>query len=104
MSQRHISELGELADAGAEKYVHPCNIDGFSREELMRLLRTMLLVRFVEEQIARWVEQGRARCPCHLGIGQEGIAAGVALTLRSSDRLFGNHRSHGHYLAAGGDE
>ncbi len=43
------------------------------------------------------------RCPCHLSIGQEGVATGVATALRSTDRLFGNHRSHAHYLAAGGD-
>jgi len=63
----------------------------------------MLLIRYIEEQIAHWVEEGRARCPCHLGIGQEAIATGIAQSLRPDDRLFGNHRSHGHYLAAGGD-
>jgi pyruvate dehydrogenase E1 component alpha subunit len=69
----------------------------------VQLLRTMLLIRAAEEQIAQWVEEGRALCPCHLGIGQEAIPAGIARSLRPTDRLFGNHRSHGHYLAAGGD-
>lgn len=102
MKQRHISELGELVDAGAQRYVQPCDIAGFAAVQLLELLRKMRLIRRVEEQIALWVEQGRARCPCHLGIGQEAIAAGVAASLRASDRLFGNHRSHGHFLAAGG--
>ncbi len=63
----------------------------------------MLLIRTVEEQIAGWVEETRVHCPCHLSIGQEAIATGVATALRKDDRLFGNHRSHGHYIAAGGD-
>ena len=96
MTERHISELGDLADSAAEKYTQPCDIDGFSQASLHALLRTMLTIRFVEEQIAVWVEQGQARCPCHLGIGQEAIAAGIGISLRSTDRLFGNHRSHGH--------
>ncbi len=100
MTERHASELGDLADSGASKYTLACDTAGFSRETLWELLRTMLTIRYVEEQIATWVEQRRALCPCHLGIGQEAIAAGIGLSLRPTDRLFGNHRSHGHYLAA----
>lgn len=103
MKQRHESELGDLAEPRAAAYREPCDVTGFAAGDLMRLLRTMLLIRAAEEQIAQWVEEGRARCPCHLGIGQEAIAAGIAGSLRPSDRLFGNHRSHGHYLATGGD-
>jgi TPP-dependent pyruvate/acetoin dehydrogenase alpha subunit len=103
MKQRHTAELGDLAEPRAAAYLGPCDISGFGAGDLMQLLRVMLLIRAVEEQIARWVEEGRARCPCHLGIGQEAIPAGIARSLRPSDRLFGNHRSHGHYLAAGGD-
>jgi acetoin:2,6-dichlorophenolindophenol oxidoreductase subunit alpha len=103
MKQRHVSELGDLVQPEAAAYAAPCDLSGLQRAELRQLLRTMLLIRYVEEQIAQWVEQGTARCPCHLGIGQEAIATGIARSLRPSDRLFGNHRSHGHYLAAGGD-
>jgi TPP-dependent pyruvate/acetoin dehydrogenase alpha subunit len=48
------------------------------------------------------VESGEARCPCHLYIGQEAIAAGVCAALRRTDTVWGGHRSHGHYLAKGG--
>ena len=41
----------------------------------------MLLIRRAEEAIARMVESGEARCPCHLYIGQEAIAAGVCAAL-----------------------
>ena len=103
MKQRHSSELGDLVRPGASAYLAPCELDGFPPAQLLQLLRMMLLIRYVEEQIAQWVEQGCVRCPCHLGIGQEAIATGIAVSLRPDDRLFGNHRSHGHYLAAGGD-
>ena len=103
MSQIHISELGDLVDPRAEAYLRACDVQHASTEYLLGLLRTMHLIRESEEQIAEWVEKGQARCPCHLGIGQEAVAVGVATALRHSDRLFGNHRSHAHYLAAGGD-
>jgi len=103
MSKQHISELGELVDPRAPRYLRACDISGFPVEQLMGFLQTMRRIRATEEQIAAWVEQGVAHCPCHLGIGQEAVASGVAAALRSSDRLFGNHRSHAHYLAAHGD-
>lgn len=62
----------------------------------------MLLIRRAEEAIARLVEAGEARCPCHLYIGQEAVAAGVCAALQEGDTVWGAHRSHGHYLAQGG--
>jgi pyruvate dehydrogenase E1 component alpha subunit len=62
----------------------------------------MHLIRLTEEAIAGMVESGEAKCPCHLGIGQEAVAVGVAHHLRLTDRAFGAHRSHSHYLALGG--
>jgi pyruvate dehydrogenase E1 component alpha subunit len=63
----------------------------------------MLLIRAAEEQIGDMVLAGNVHCPCHLGIGQEAIAVGVSANLRTTDRIFGGHRSHPHYLALGGD-
>src|SRR5206468_595719 len=42
------------------------------------------------------------KCPCHLVIGQEAPAIGVADHIREGDRVFGAHRSHAHFLALGG--
>lgn len=68
-----------------------------------RLLHSMLRIRRVEEAIAiRYAEQ-EMRCPVHLCIGQEAIAVGVCAAMDSGDRVFSNHRAHGHYLAKGGD-
>ena len=63
----------------------------------------MLRVRMVEENIAELYKEQEMRCPVHLCIGQEAIAVGVCANLLKKDYLFSNHRSHGHYLAKGGD-
>jgi len=57
----------------------------------------------VEEKIAQLYAQQEMRCPVHLCIGQEAIAAGVCANLLKKDYLLSNHRSHGHYLAKGGN-
>ena len=68
-----------------------------------KLLADMLRIRRVEEAIAdRYAEQ-EMRCPTHLCIGQEAIAVGVCDVLERRDKVFSNHRAHGHYMAKGGD-
>jgi pyruvate dehydrogenase E1 component alpha subunit len=74
-----------------------------SVELLQQMYRTMVRIRLTEERIATMVEAGEIKTPCHLCIGQEGIAAGVCATLADGDYVWGGHRSHGHYLARGGD-
>ncbi len=69
----------------------------------LSLYRTMLRIRMVEERIADLYPDQQMRCPVHLCIGQEAIAAGVCANLSKSDYVLSNHRSHGHYLAKGGD-
>lgn len=63
----------------------------------------MLRIRRVEEELARRYLEQEIRCPMHLCIGQEAIAVGVGAALKISDKMFGNHRAHGHYLAKGGN-
>jgi pyruvate dehydrogenase E1 component alpha subunit len=63
----------------------------------------MLRIRRVEEALAvRYAEQ-EMRCPMHLCIGQEAIAVGVSMALLPGEKMYSNHRAHGHYLAKGGD-
>lgn len=70
---------------------------------LRSMYRTMVRIRLFEERVADLVESKEINTPCHLYIGQEGIAAGVCAALKIDDYIFGTHRSHGHYLAKGGD-
>lgn len=66
------------------------------------LLRGMLRIRRVEEAIAERYAEQEMRCPTHLCIGQEAIAIGVCAVLERNDKVFSNHRAHGHFLAKGG--
>lgn len=70
---------------------------------LRDLYRTMIRIRLTEERIATLVESREVKTPCHLCIGQEAIAAGVCASLTDGDYVWGGHRSHGHYLARGGN-
>lgn len=44
------------------------------------------------------------RCSVHLCLGQEAVPEVLHEMLTPADWLFSSHRSHGHYLAKGGDE
>ncbi len=67
------------------------------------MLFSMLRIRRVQERIEADYMQDRMKTPVHLCVGQEAIAAGVCATLRRDDSIQSNHRSHGHYLAKGGN-
>lgn len=68
-----------------------------------KLFYEMLRIRIIEECIAaRYVDQ-QMRCPVHLCVGQEAVATGLCASLTNNDYCFGSHRSHGHYLAKGGN-
>jgi TPP-dependent pyruvate/acetoin dehydrogenase alpha subunit len=99
----HLPVLGDLADPECPRYLQPLDLKTAKKDDLMRQLKMMLLIRKVEERIGDKVASGQIVCPCHLAIGQEAIAVGVTESLRKTDRVFGNHRSHAHYLALGGD-
>lgn len=68
-----------------------------------RLYREMLRIRRVEERIAALYPEQEMRCPVHLCIGQEAVAVGACAALGREDYVVSTHRSHGHYLAKGGD-
>ncbi len=74
-----------------------------SAEQLTAFYTAMVRIRAFEDRVAELLVEGAIKTPSHLYIGQEGIAVGVCATLRREDYVFGNHRSHGHYLAKGGD-
>jgi pyruvate dehydrogenase E1 component alpha subunit len=67
------------------------------------LYRQMLRIRVVEETIAEHYAEQEMRCPVHLSIGQEAAEAGACAALQQRDCVLSGHRSHGHYLAKGGN-
>lgn len=71
---------------------------------LRSLYTTMLRLRRFEEKVAELLcAQPEIICPVHLYLGEEAIAVGVCANLRRDDYVFSTHRSHGHYLAKGGN-
>ena len=71
---------------------------------LYDLYVTMLRIRRFEERVLELLLQGKlASTMCHVGIGQEAVAAGVCAAMAPEDYLTSNHRGHGHLLARGGD-
>ncbi len=93
-------DIGSLSDP---KFIPSLEIAGMEGADLQGMLRKMLEIREVERAIAKLVTDGIAKTPCHLAIGQEAICVGVSESLTADDLVFGNHRSHGHYLALDGD-
>jgi len=63
----------------------------------------MVRIRICEESLVEPILKGEVRCPVHLYSGQEAIATGVCFALSERDCVFSSHRSHGHYLAKGGN-
>lgn len=70
---------------------------------LMEMLRRMLRIRRFEEAVIEMVQRGEIVGAAHSYIGEEAVAVGACLALRDDDWMTGNHRSHGHPIAKGGD-
>lgn len=70
---------------------------------LLESYKKMFLIRNAEEQIATYYLKNKIMSLVHFYTGQEAIAVGVCDALKKDDRVMGNHRSHGHYLAKGAD-
>ena len=73
-----------------------------SSEVHRSMYEMMVRIRKVSEKIAELYPEQEMRCPVHLSIGQEAVAAGVGAALRPDDHLYASHRCHGPYLAKGG--
>ena len=68
-----------------------------------QLYYRLLLLRRVEERIIAHYSSREMRSPPHLYMGHEAVAVGVCSALEPSDLIFPYYRSHGWYLAKGGD-
>ena len=73
------------------------------KEMLMRMLRRMMLIRRFDETVKEMVQRGELVGAAHCYIGEEAVAVGACAALRDDDYITGNHRSHGHPIAKGGD-
>jgi pyruvate dehydrogenase E1 component alpha subunit len=78
------------------------DVKTLDKKLLLEMLRRMLLIRRFEEQVVRLAERGEIVGAAHSYIGEEAVAVGACLALREDDYMTGNHRSHGHPIAKGG--
>lgn len=69
------------------------------RRELLWMLQLMHLIRRFEESVLDLKEADLVHGPAHTSVGQEAVAAGVALALHPGDWIGSTHRAHGHFLA-----
>jgi TPP-dependent pyruvate/acetoin dehydrogenase alpha subunit len=74
-----------------------------TNEIKQRMLFAMKRIRMVQNRIESRYLEDEMKTPVHLCIGQEAVSVGVCSALQKNDYISSNHRSHGHYLAKGGD-
>ena len=96
-----LDVLGSLVDPS--QYRAPINLEDFAEETLKSFLKSLILIRKTEQQLAVCRRDLFIGGPVHLGAGQEAVAVGVSYSLRKTDRVFGAHRSHSHLLALNPD-
>ena len=84
-------------------YKKKISLKGIKKNKLKDFFKKMMLIRLVEEKVAELLKKKIINCPAHLCTGQEAISVGVLSNCEKGDMVYGNHRSHGHYLALGGN-
>ncbi|MBS1118095.1 MAG: pyruvate dehydrogenase (acetyl-transferring) component subunit alpha [Deltaproteobacteria bacterium] len=72
-----------------------------TREDALRLLGQMLLIRRFEERAAEDYAAEKIRGFLHLYIGEEAVAVGVLGAIGPADAVIATYREHGHALARG---
>ncbi len=75
----------------------------YNKDFLGGLYKMMVRIRTVEESFVQPILDKKIICPVHLCSGEEAVPVGISASLSKKDFVFGTHRSHGHYLAKGGD-
>src|SRR5512142_72641 len=73
----------------------------FTREQELKALRDMLLIRRFEEKAGQLYGMGAIGGFCHLYIGQEAVVVGMQMALKKGDEIITGYRDHGHMLATG---
>ena len=78
-------------------------VPAFDKEQELKALRNMLLIRRFEEKAGQMYGMGLIGGFCHLYIGQEAVVVGMQMTLKPGDEVITGYRDHGHMLACGMD-
>ncbi|KWV57362.1 pyruvate dehydrogenase (acetyl-transferring) E1 component subunit alpha [Bradyrhizobium macuxiense] len=85
-------------ESGQEKAGSPPEL---TKEQELKALRDMLLIRRFEEKAGQLYGMGAIGGFCHLYIGQEAVVVGMQMALKLGDEVITGYRDHGHMLACG---
>ena len=75
-----------------------------SAKTISQIYYQILRIRKIELEISKEYTEWKMRCPVHLSIGQEGIAAPLSILFKNKKyEVLSSHRAHAHYLSKGGN-
>ena len=74
------------------------DLKGIPKTTLAQILFYLYSVREFESALLDLQEKGLVHGPVHSSIGQEAVAAGIAVSLSKTDYVGSTHRAHGHFL------
>ena len=96
-----MSKLIELAPPAVCRKLETSDADlqAIDRDDLVHMLLLLYLVREFEAKVLELKDADLVHGPVHASIGQEAVAAAVAVALRKSDMVASTHRAHGHFLS-----
>ena len=69
------------------------------KRDLAQMLFLLYMIREFETLVLQLKDADLVHGPVHASIGQEAVAAGVAVALRKADLIASTHRAHGHFLS-----
>jgi 2-oxoisovalerate dehydrogenase E1 component len=79
--------------------VTDADLQAIEQNDLVRMLILLYLIREFEATVLALKDEELVHGPVHASIGQEAVAAAVAVALRKSDLIASTHRAHGHFLS-----
>jgi pyruvate dehydrogenase E1 component alpha subunit len=88
-----------MAEVAAKKKKNTKNV--FDKETYLAWYEMMLRIRRFEEKALQMYGQNKIRGFCHVYIGQEAIAAGMASALKLEDAVVTAYRQHGTAISRG---
>ncbi len=75
-----------------------------SQKIITQIYYQILRIRKIESKISEEYDEWKMRCPVHLSIGQESIAAPLSVLFKNKKyEVLSGHRAHAHYLGKGGN-
>ena len=74
-----------------------------NKNEILSYYKKLYKIRETELRISKEYIHQEMRCPVHLSIGQEAVAAAFSKCVKKGDYAVSSHRAHAHYLAKGGN-